>query len=86
MKTSQSLKIPLTIIMVKDPNTGGFTAFFKQFPEIIAEGDSDKDVIKNLMNAVHDVFQFKNQIKSEQTDNSSNIIERSVNFCLDSRV
>jgi len=86
MKPLHSMKIPLTVIMVKDPKTGGFTAFFKQLPDIIAEGDSDTDVLKNLMNAVYDVFQFKNQIKSEQTDKSINIIERTVDFCLESCV
>jgi len=85
MKTAQLFKLPLTAIMVKDPNIGGFTAFFKQFPEIIAEGDTDGEALQNLMNAVYDVFEYRSKLQSENIHHpSSEIIERDINFCLDS--
>ena len=83
MKTKQSFKIPLTIIMVKGQKTGGYTAFFKQFPEIIAEGPNNNKAIQNLMNAVYDVFKYRSQVKTGRVDPSINIIEKSVNLCLD---
>lgn len=83
MKTAELFKLPLTVIMVKDPNFGVFTAFFKQFPEIIAEGKNEELAMQNLMNAVHDVFIYQGQIKEDRQDSSLHIIERPVNFCLD---
>lgn len=67
MKTTY---LPLTAILV--PNTqydlapvttknNGYTAYFKQFKEIIAEGDTEEEAIDNLLNAVYDVFIHKNK-------------------------
>jgi hypothetical protein len=86
MKSSELFNLPLTLIMVKDPHFQVFTAFFKQFPEIIAEGQNEDDAAKNLMNAVHDVFQYQGQSKQDKQDSHLNITEKSINFCLDNCV
>lgn len=52
---SEGYTLSLNVILVNDPVQGGFTAFFKQFPYIIAEGDNEGEAMKNLMNAMHDV-------------------------------
>ena len=52
--------IPLTPIYVEDPKVGGFTAFFKEFPEIIAEGLTEDDALNHLRDAIYDVYSFKN--------------------------
>ena len=32
------IEIPVTPILVEDLNVGGFTAYFKEFPEICSQG------------------------------------------------
>ena len=38
--------IPLTAILVKDKKSGGFSAFFAQFPEAVAQGHDEKEAKK----------------------------------------
>lgn len=52
--------IPLTPIFVEDPHIGGFTAFFKEFPEIITEGETEEIALFNLRRTIYDVYSFKN--------------------------
>jgi predicted RNase H-like HicB family nuclease len=52
--------IPLTPIFVEDPQIGGFTAFFKEFPEIITEGETEEIALFNLRKTIYDVYSFKN--------------------------
>jgi len=80
MKTNKSFIFSLTIIMVQDPDSGGYTAYFKQFPDIIAEGDTEEDAELNLLNAVHDVFQYQSEIEDEPIDPSLNVSKKSINF------
>jgi predicted RNase H-like HicB family nuclease len=84
MKNSDFKLPPLTLILVKDSRIGGFTAYFRQFPEIIAEGETEIEAEGNLMSAVHDVFVYKSQISSDNIDSSMVIIEKSVNFSSES--
>ncbi len=65
--------------MIEDPKIGGYTAFFKQMPDIMAEGGTSEIAMSNLMNAVSDVFKYQSQIKSSKEFDSLNIIEKSVN-------
>ncbi|GAJ07129.1 unnamed protein product, partial [marine sediment metagenome] len=41
MKTNNLFTLPLTVIMIQDPNIGGYTTYFRQFQNIIAEGDTE---------------------------------------------
>ena len=34
-------------VLVQDIKIGGYTAYFKQLPNIIAEGDTDNEAMKN---------------------------------------
>ncbi len=45
-------------IYVEDFKQGGFTAFFKDFPEILAEGETKEEARKNLWAAAHDVLKY----------------------------
>jgi len=47
------------IIYVEDPKIGGYTAFFKNFPNIITEGNTRKKARKNLWNALYDILKDK---------------------------
>ncbi len=85
MKTKKKTRepgnfIPLTIIMVQDPHSRGYTAYFKQFPDIIAEGDNENEAERNLINAVHDVFVYQNQMDDDPIDPSLNVSKKSINF------
>jgi len=80
MKSNKSFIFSLTIIMVQDPDSGGYTAYFKQFPDIIAEGDTEEDAELNLLNAVHDVFKYQSEIEDEPIDPSLNVSKKSINF------
>ena len=70
--------IPLNAVLVEDPKIGGYTAYFKQLPDIIAEGETDEEAMKNLMNAVHDVFMFKG--KMPEMDSNYKIIDKTARF------
>lgn len=47
------------IILIEDPKIGGFTAYFEEFPNIMAEGKTSKEAEINLTNALHDILKAK---------------------------
>ncbi|HMO32344.1 MAG TPA: hypothetical protein PKD90_05710 [Phnomibacter sp.] len=51
------MNLELTGIFVQDPQSKGYTAFFAQLPNIIAEGDNEEDALNNLVDTVREVFQ-----------------------------
>lgn len=55
------LTIPVTPIYVEDPQ-GGFTAFFKEFPNVISEGETEEQALWNLQKTMHDVYSYKNTL------------------------
>lgn len=81
MKNESLFKISLTAIMVQDPEIGGYTAYFRQFPDIIAEGDNEKEAMINLINALHDVEVHRSKMKSDIIDMGDyKVIEKPMNF------
>jgi predicted RNase H-like HicB family nuclease len=81
MKTLKSKMFSLVAILVEDPTLGGYTAFFKQFPNIISEGETEDEAIQNLLNAIHDVFSYQSQQPEEAIRSGYKVIEKSVGFC-----
>ncbi len=67
---------PLTLILVKD-KSGGYTSFFKQFSNIISQGETEKEAIDNLIKTVYDVFLYKNKNISNL---DSRIIQKTIYF------
>jgi len=61
------LTIPVTPIYVEDPK-GGFTIFFKEFPNVISEGETKEEALNNLQRTMHDVFSYKNTLSVEELD------------------
>jgi hypothetical protein len=41
---------------IEDPNLGGYTAFFKDFPNIVTQGETIKEAQTHLWNTTHDVL------------------------------
>lgn len=80
MESNQTIKFSFNAIMIQDKNYKGFTAYFKQFPNIIAEGENEESAMANLFNALHDVFMHKSDSEATPKEKNMNVIERSVNF------
>ena len=62
------ITIPVTPIYVEDEKIGGYTVFFKEFPNIISEGETKEDALDNIIKTVHDVFKYKNTQSIEELD------------------
>lgn len=74
--------IELTGIFVKDAGDNGYTAFFAQFPNIIAEGDTEEEATENLIHTVQTVFQHQKNLQLNQ----SNIITKQFNLSLSTQL
>lgn len=59
LKNMKAQNFQLTGIFVQDPIDKGFTAFFAQLPNIIAEGDTEEEATKNLIQTVQTVFEHQ---------------------------
>jgi len=59
LKNMEAQNFQLTGIFVQDPIDKGFTAFFAQLPNIIAEGDTEEEATKNLIQTVQTVFEHQ---------------------------
>jgi predicted RNase H-like HicB family nuclease len=57
---NQVSQLKLTIIFVEDETMGGYTAFFKHYPEVISEGETKKEALKNLWDALMTVQEVEN--------------------------
>ena len=68
----------LTGIFVQDPNDKGFTAFFAQLPNIIAEGDTEEEATRNLIQTVQTVFEHQQNNGYHQ----SNVITKQFNISI----
>lgn len=47
------------IIMVEDQELGGYSGHLVQFPNIIAEGKTPLELIKNLFAMIHDILLYE---------------------------
>lgn len=78
-----SANIRLDLIMIQDEATGNFTAYFAQFPEVVADGTSEDETQRNLIQTLGYYFDFKS--KEEPTTLPKNhVIHKSIdlNFAL----
>ena len=66
----KSFKLNLNIIFIG--NEKGYTVYFLEYPEIIAEGDNKEDAVKNLFGTFHDVLENKS-IKLNLKNNGNGI-------------
>lgn len=81
MKTLNEMKFSLVAVLVEDETSGGYTAFFKQFPEVIAQGTTIDDAIDKLLCALHDVFKFQGRDMPGTFSAKDKVVERSVDLC-----
>lgn len=66
----EPIKLSLNCILINDPELGGYTAFFAEFPDIVAEGSTEAEAQLNLMNTIPAVSQFKMQEIQRKFDNT----------------
>lgn len=45
---------------------GGFTGYFSEFPEAIAEGETEKEVETNLFEALKLIFEYRREQSIEE--------------------
>lgn len=45
-------------IYVKDPKDGGYTAYFKDYPQMVTEGNTINDAQDRLWGTAYDTFRF----------------------------
>lgn len=57
----------ITGILIQDPEDNGYTAYFAEFPEVIAEGDSENEAKKNLFDALKIMLEVR---RSEMSNDS----------------
>ena len=79
METKKTYELEFDLIMIEDQKQGGYSGYFKQFPNVFAEGDTEHELITNLFNALHDIFEYEasksvNDLKS----NGSRVTEKSI--------
>jgi predicted RNase H-like HicB family nuclease len=77
MTMNEQLKLTGIVITAK---SGGFTGYFAEFPEAIAEGNSEKEVQQNMLNALAIILDFR---RSESYENQSNQISSNFNINLE---
>jgi predicted RNase H-like HicB family nuclease len=83
---STSLNFSLDSVLVQDRKSSGYTAFFKQFPEVIAEGNSEQEALTNLVNTLHDALDYKAKNHEEISIPGFNVIEKSIDFNVNGNV
>jgi predicted RNase H-like HicB family nuclease len=49
-------KIKLSIILVEDPNLGGYTSFISEYSNIVAQGETKTEAVIAILGAFHDVI------------------------------
>jgi predicted RNase H-like HicB family nuclease len=79
MEMSSKPRVSLTAVFIKDPNDKGFTGFFAEFPQAVAEGKTEKEVQENLFEALSIMLNFnKEELEEEQllNPNKSEVIKR----------
>lgn len=63
-------EIRLDAVFVEDPESKKFTAFFAQFPNIVAEGNNTEDATANLFKLMNTVFEHQKQEEELVLQNS----------------
>jgi predicted RNase H-like HicB family nuclease len=78
--STEKPKVSLTAVFVEDPTEGGFTGFFKEFPNAIAEGETQEEAQNNLFKTLSFMLQFnreENETDFIKRPEQINVIEKS---------
>lgn len=53
------MNIRLNLVLIGDENYGGFTAYFEEFPNVIAEGDNEEEAEFKLINLLKVALEYR---------------------------
>ncbi len=63
------LILKLNLVMIPDNVNGGYGGYYRQFPEVLAQGENETELEVNLVNALHDIWE--SQKKDDIPGNSN---------------
>ncbi len=75
------LTIPLTLVIIKDEETGRYASYFEELPNIHASGETEEQAALSLAETVKAVFLFK-QKESEKILSQKRHIAKRENYQL----
>jgi len=61
MRTNKHKSVKILHGNLIKSKSGGYTAFFEEFPEIVAEGENVKEAKQNLITIFVEVMQYKRE-------------------------
>ena len=77
------VSMPIHGILIQDPKDGGFTSLLAEFPEVIAEGETEQEAHENLMHAFKTILAFKREeFDADHSYQGINIKQQTFNFAL----
>ncbi len=75
--TANKPKLSITGVLIQDPTDKGYTAYFAEFPEVIAEGKTEDEAVDNAFEALRIIFEFKKEEYAENNANGFGITQKS---------
>jgi len=73
--------VSITGVLIQDPASKAYTAYFAEMPDVIAEGRNEEEATKNLFEAFQSVLDFRKE-ESHEEEEDGNIFTRSFNLAL----
>lgn len=70
-------KLSITGVVIQDPGGNGYTAYFAEFPEVIAQGDTEDEAIINAFDALKVIFDFRKEEYENEPEINAGITRKS---------
>ncbi len=67
--------IDITAILIQDTLSKGYTAYFAEFPEAIAQGETVEEAKLNLLDAFQSIMEFRNEEAKNDSEGDDFITE-----------
>lgn len=55
----KKVSVQLTGVILKDPSNKGYTGYFSEFPEAIADGSTEEEVTENMFEALNIILETR---------------------------
>ena len=80
MKNQNQPELSITGVMIQDQQSKGYTAYFAEFPEVIAQGEDLEEAKQNLIDAFKSMIEFKSEEAKEEYGDDDSIITQNYPF------
>lgn len=77
---NNKFSITLTGVVVQDKSTNGFSAYLLELPEVIAEGNTEKEVEEALFENLKTVLEFRREDFESELKGDINYSKKSFEF------